>query len=92
MDTLTTNVASAALMFPIAMGMAGNLAVSFMPFAITLMIGSSCSFISPMGYAANLMVYEPGGYVFTDYAKVGIPLTIVVGIVTVFLAPIFFKF
>jgi di/tricarboxylate transporter len=92
MDTLTTNVASAALMFPIAMGMAGNLGVSFMPFAITLMIGSSCSFISPMGYAANLMVYEPGGYVFTDYAKVGIPLTIVVGIVTVFLAPIFFKF
>ena len=92
MDTLTTNVASAALMFPIAMGMAGNLGVSFMPFAITVMIGSSCSFISPMGYAANLMVYEPGGYVFTDYAKVGIPLTIVVGIVTVFLAPIFFKF
>lgn len=45
-----------------------------------------------MGYAANLMVYEPGGYKFTDYAKVGLPLTIVVGIVTVFLAPIFFKF
>ena len=92
MDTLTTNVASAALMFPIALGMAGNLGVNFMPFAITLMVGSSCSFISPMGYAANLMVYEPGGYKFTDYAKVGIPLTIVVGIVTVLLAPIFFKF
>ncbi len=48
--------------------------------------------ILPMGYAANLMVYEPGGYKFTDYAKVGIPLSILVGIVTVMLAPVFFKF
>ncbi len=92
MDTLTTNVASAALMFPIAMAMAGELGVNFMPFAIVLMIGASCSFISPMGYAANLMVYEPGGYKFTDYAKVGIPLSILVGIVVVLLAPVFFKF
>jgi di/tricarboxylate transporter len=92
MDTLTTNVASAALMFPIAMAMAGELGVNFMPFAIILMIGASCSFISPMGYAANLMVYEPGGYKFTDYAKVGIPLSILVGIVAVLLAPVFFKF
>ena len=92
MDTLTTNVASAALMFPIAMAMAGELGVNFMPFAIVLMIGASCSFISPMGYAANLMVYEPGGYKFTDYAKVGIPLSILVGIVAVLLAPVFFKF
>ena len=45
-----------------------------------------------MGYAANLMVYEPGGYEFTDYAKLGIPLTIVVGVVTVLLAPVFFNF
>jgi di/tricarboxylate transporter len=92
MDTLTTNVASAALMFPIAMAMAGALGVNFMPFAVVLMIGASCSFISPMGYAANLMVYEPGGYKFTDYAKVGIPLSILVGIVAVLLAPVFFKF
>ena len=45
-----------------------------------------------MGYAANLMVYEPGGYKFTDYAKVDIPLSILVGIVAVLLAPVFFKF
>ena len=91
MDTLTTNVASAALMFPIALAMAGELGVNFMPFVIVLMIGASCSFISPMGYATNLMVYEPGGYKFTDYVKVGIPLSILVGIVTVLLAPVFFK-
>ncbi len=92
MDTLTTNVASAALMFPIALAMAGNLGVNFMPFAITLMIGASCSFISPMGYAANLMVYEPGGYEFMDYVKLGVPLTIVVGIVAVIVTPMVYKF
>jgi di/tricarboxylate transporter len=47
MDTMITNVASAAFMFPIAMAMAGNLGVNGMPFAITVMVGASCSFISP---------------------------------------------
>ncbi|MEA1946017.1 MAG: SLC13 family permease [Thermodesulfobacteriota bacterium] len=78
MDTMITNVASAAFMFPIAMAMAGNLGVNGMPFAITVMVGASCSFISPMGYQTNLMVYGPGGYKFTDFVKVGVPLTIVV--------------
>ena len=62
MDTLITNVASAVFMFPIALVLAGNMGVSFMPFAVTLMVGASCSFISPMGYQTNLMVYGPGGY------------------------------
>jgi di/tricarboxylate transporter len=61
MDTMITNVASAVFMFPIAMAMAGNLGVNGMPFAVTVMVGASCSFISPMGYQANLMVYGPGG-------------------------------
>lgn len=92
MDTLITNVASAVFMFPIAMVMAGHLGMSFMPFAITVMVGASCSFISPMGYQTNLMVYGPGGYKFTDYVKIGVPLTILVGIVTVILTPLVFKF
>jgi len=92
MDTLITNVASAAFMFPIALALAGNLGVSFMPFAVTLMVGASCSFISPMGYQTNLMVYGPGGYKFVDYVRMGVPLSVLVGIVTVFLAPIVFPF
>ena len=92
MDTLVTNVASAVFMFPIAMAMAGELGLSFMPFAITVMVGASCSFISPMGYQTNLMVYGPGGYKFTDYVKMGVPLTVVVGIVTIILTPMFFGF
>jgi len=92
MDTLITNVASAAFMFPIALALAGSLGVSFMPFAVTLMVGASCSFISPMGYQTNLMVYGPGGYSFGDYVKMGVPLSVLVGIITVILAPIFFPF
>jgi di/tricarboxylate transporter len=92
MDTLITNVASAAFMFPIALALAGNLGVSFMPFAVTLMVGASCSFISPMGYQTNLMVYGPGGYKFVDYVRIGVPLSVLVGIVTVFLAPMVFPF
>jgi di/tricarboxylate transporter len=92
MDTLVTNVASAAFMFPIAVNMAAQLNANFMPFAITLMVGASCSFISPMGYATNLMVYTAGEYEFSDFVKFGVPLTILVGIVTIILTPMFFKF
>ena len=87
MDTLITNVASAVFMFPIALDMAGALGVNGMPFVMTLMVGASCSFISPMGYQTNLMVYEPGSYRFTDFVKIGVPLTILVGIVTIALVP-----
>ena len=92
MDTLITNVASAVFMFPIALYLAEKLGVSFMPFAIVVMVGASCSFISPMGYQTNLMVYGPGGYKFTDFVKIGVPLTIVVGIITIILTPMFFGF
>jgi di/tricarboxylate transporter len=92
MDTLITNVASAAFMYPIALVLAGSLGVSFMPFAVTLMVGASCSFISPMGYQTNLMVYGPGKYGFIDYVKIGVPLTVLVGVITIILTPIVFPF
>ena len=90
--SMITNLASAVFMFPIAMVMAGNLGVNGMPFAITVMVGASCSFISPMGYQTNLMVYGPGGYKFTDFVKIGIPMTVVVGIITIFLTPLVWPF
>lgn len=92
MDTLITNVASAAFMYPIAIVLASNLGVDFMPFAVTLMVGASCSFISPMGYQTNLMVYGPGKYGFMDYVRLGVPLTVLVGVITILLAPIIFPF
>jgi di/tricarboxylate transporter len=92
MDTMITNVASAVFMFPIAMAMAGNLGVNGMPFAITVMVGASCSFISPMGYQTNLMVFGPGRYTFMDFVKIGVPMTVVVGIITMIIAPIVWPF
>jgi di/tricarboxylate transporter len=92
MDAMVTNVASAVFMFPIAMTIAHGLGVSFMPFAITVMVGASCSFISPVSYQTNLMVYGPGEYSFGDFVKIGVPLSIVVGAITVLLTPMFFPF
>lgn len=92
MDAMVTNVASAVFMFPISMTIAQGLGTSFMPFAITVMVGASCSFISPVSYQTNLMVYGPGEYSFGDFVKIGIPLSILVGVITVLLTPIFFPF
>ena len=92
MTNVITNNAAAAFMFPIALSTAYQLNVNFMPFAITLMIANSCAFITPTGYQTNLMVWGPGGYEFNDFVKIGIPMTILVGALTVFLAPLVFKF
>jgi len=85
---LVTNNAAAALMFPVGMAMAAAMDASVVPFAITIMMAASCSFITPIGYQTNLMVYGPGGYRFHDFVVLGLPLTLVVGAVTVFLVPL----
>lgn len=87
---LITNAASAVFMFPIALAIASQLGVNFMPFVIALMTGTIGASITPTSYQTNLMVYGPGGYAFADFFRVGIPLTIIVGAVTVFLGPIVF--
>jgi di/tricarboxylate transporter len=92
MTNLITNAAAAAFIFPIALAVAGDLGVNFMPFVIVLMLGTSYAFINPAGYQTNLMVYRPGGYTYGDFAKVGVPLTVLVGIITLVLAPIVFPF
>jgi di/tricarboxylate transporter len=92
MTNVITNAAAAAFMFPVAVSMADDLGVSFMPFAVILMLGTSYAFINPAGYQTNLMVQGPGGYTFMDYVKVGVPLTILAGIVAVALAPIVYGF
>ncbi len=82
-----TNNTAAVLMFPIAFSTAQTLDANFMPFAITIMVAASASFATPLGYQTNLMVYGPGGYHFSDYLKIGIPLTFLVGAVTIVLVP-----
>jgi len=92
MTNILTNAAAAAFMFPVALSMAQRLHVSFLPFAMILMVGASCAFINPAGFQTNLMVQEPGGYTFADFAKVGLPLTLVVGIVVIIVAPMAYGF
>lgn len=89
---LITNNAAAALMFPFAMATATNLGVSPMPFVIAIMMGASAGFATPIGYQTNLMVYGPGGYRFSDYVKVGLPLDFLIGIVTIIITPLVFRF
>jgi len=89
---LITNNAAAVLVFPIALATSGSLGVSFMPFAIAIMMAASASFSTPIGYQTNLMIYGPGGYRFTDYFRVGIPLNLLLALVTISLAPLIWPF
>jgi di/tricarboxylate transporter len=89
---LVTNNAAAALMFPIGLASAERLGVSIMPFAIVIMVAASASFATPIGYQTNLMVQGPGGYRFMDYVRVGVPLTVLTGAVTVVLTPFVWPF
>lgn len=89
---LITNNAAAVLMFPIAQAVATSLSVSILPFAIAVMFAASASFLTPLGYQTNLMVQGPGGYRFTDYLRWGMPLSLVVAIVTLVGIPVFWNF
>lgn len=89
---LITNNAAAVLVFPIAMSAAQTMQVNPMPFVIAIAIGASAGFATPFGYQTNLMVYGPGGYRFSDYMRVGIPLDLVFLVVTVIVAPLVFPF
>ncbi len=87
-----TNNAAAVLMFPIALAVSERLEVNFLPFAVAVMIAASASFITPLGYQTNLMVYGPGRYQFTDYLRIGGPLSLLVGAVAIALIPLIWAF
>ena len=89
---IITNNAAVALLFPIVMATTDKLGVNPMPFIAAIMIAASASFATPLGYQTNLMVYGPGGYRFSDYLKIGIPLNVLMWITTVSLAPLIWPF
>ena len=92
MTNVISNSATAAFMFPVALTMAKTLGVSFKPFAMIVMIAASCAFVNPAGFQTNLMVQKDGGYGFMDFARVGAPITVIVGVVVVLLAPLVYGF
>lgn len=89
---ILSNNGAAVLMFPIALATAASLDVSYLPFITSMMVAASFGFATPIGYQTNLMVYGPGGYKFSDYLKLGIPLDILMGIVVVAIAPLVWRF
>lgn len=89
---LITNNAAAVLVFPIAIGVAEQIGVSPMPFVVAIMFAASASFITPLGYQTNLMVMGPGGYRFLDYVRVGLPVSIIVAVISLTLIPLFWPF
>ena len=82
-----TNNGAAVLMFPVALATATSLDANVTTFAVCIMMAASASFATPIGYQTNLMVYGPGGYRFTDYARIGIPLALAVAVITLTVAP-----
>jgi len=83
---------SVVLMVPIAISVAHVLGVSPVPFAVTVAFAAATSFATPVGYPTNTMVYGAGGYKFTDFMKVGIPLILMFCALSMLLIPHFWPF
>lgn len=84
---LITNAAAAVLMFPLVKGLSESFDLNLIPLVIVMLVASSASFATPIGYQTNLMVYGPGNYKYSDFLKIGIPLNLLVAIITIFLVP-----
>lgn len=83
------NHAVAVVLTPVAIGLAISLGVDPRPLVVAVMIAASATFATPISYQTNMMVYGPGGYKFTDFLKVGIPLNLSVGLIASLLIPVY---
>ncbi len=89
---MASNAATAIIMTPIAISVAQQLGLDPRPFIFSVCFAASASFITPIGYQTNLMVYGPGGYKFSDYVRVGLPLAITLWLLASWTIPILWPF
>ncbi len=87
-----SNNATAVLLMPIAISTAVTLGVDPRPFIIGICFGASCCYASPLGYQTNLLVYSPGGYRFSDFLKLGVPLVLATWLLSSLLIPLIWHF
>ncbi|WP_166264185.1 SLC13 family permease [Marinobacter caseinilyticus] len=80
---VVTNNAAAVLVLPVVLSMTTAMNAPAEPFVIAVMMAASASFATPLGYQTNMMVFGPGGYRFMDFIRVGVPMNLVIGSVTV---------
>ncbi|MBQ0832242.1 SLC13 family permease [Marinobacter sp.] len=78
-----TNNAAAILVIPVVLSMTSTMGVEAEPFVIAVMMAASASFATPLGYQTNMMVFGPGGYRFGDFVRVGLPMNVFIGLVSV---------
>ncbi len=88
LTALVSNTAAVAIMFPVAVSAAASLGLDPRPFIVGITVAASLSLATPIAYQTNLIVYGPGGYRFTDFTKVGLPLQVLLAIVCVLLIPV----
>jgi len=84
---IVSNNAVAVIMTPIAISLGAALGLDPRPLVIAVMIAASCAFATPIGYQTNTLVYGPGGYKFSDFMRVGIPLNLSIAVVASFVIP-----
>ncbi len=85
---LLSNNAVAVVVTPVVISLAQTLGIDPRPMLIVVMLGASFGFATPIGYQCNLLVYGPGGYTFSDFMRIGVPLNIVMGIVAAIVIPL----
>jgi di/tricarboxylate transporter len=86
------NAATVLLVGPIAVAYAKGAGLSVDPFLMAVAIGASCDFLTPVGHQSNTLVLGPGGYRFSDYARLGLPLSLLTFVVALVLLPIVWPF
>ena len=89
---VSSNTATAIIMAPIVMAVTNQMGIDARPFIFAVCFAASASFVTPVGYQTNLMVYGPGGYKFSDFIKVGLPLSIIFWLLAILFIPIIWPF